>query len=228
MERRAVINRKLSVGVVRGDLLPELAQISASGWSAVPQSVPVPSSLDLLISFFELHLIDDVAGELARCRASLAPDGVFLACLFGGRTLVELRQSLLAAESQITGSAAARVIPFVEVRTLGTLVGKAGFALPVIDVDTITVKYKSITDLLHDLRNMGEANPSLKPHHSLSRSVMELANQLYVEKFGDENGLLPARFDILHICGWAPHDSQQQPLAPGSGQMFLGDALKKS
>jgi len=228
MERRAVINRKLSVGVVRGDLLPELAQISASGWSALPQSVPVPSSLDLLISFFELHLIDDVAGELARCRASLAPDGVFLACLFGGRTLVELRQSLLAAESQITGSAAARVIPFVEVRTLGTLVGKAGFALPVIDVDTVTVRYSSLRALLRDIRNMGEGNPLFAPVRPLCNAVLTRAEELYRQDFGDENGLLPARFDILHICGWAPHESQQQPLAPGSGQMFLGDALKKS
>jgi hypothetical protein len=165
---------------------------------------------------------------LLRYKEALKADGVFLGAMFGGHSLQELRHSLFAAESQLTGGAASRVIPFVDVRTLGQLVQRSGFALPVIDVDTITVKYKSITDLLHDLRNMGEANPGFPPYRPLPRAVLSLANKLYIEKYGDDNGLLPARFDVLHICGWAPHNSQSQPLAPGSGQMFLGDAFKKS
>lgn len=227
MDRKATIKRDLVNIEVIGDLIPDKKIITGSNWVSNKSSYPLGSDLDLLCSFMELHLIDDLPGVLLRYRQALKADGVFLGAMFGGHTLQELRHSLFAAESQLTNGAASRVIPFVDVRTLGQLVQVAGFALPVIDVDTITVKYKSITDLLHDLRYMGEANPRLPPHHPLSRSVLALANELYVEKYGDENGLLPVRFDVLHICGWAPHDSQQQPLAPGSGQMFLGDALKK-
>ncbi|MBL4617579.1 MAG: hypothetical protein JKY46_07760 [Robiginitomaculum sp.] len=228
MERKEIIKRDLIKVEVIGDLIPDKEVFNNSNWIQSKLLYPYCSELDFLCSFLELHLIDDLPGVLLRYRQALKADGVFLGAMFGGHTLQELRHSLFAAESQLTGGAALRVIPFVDVRTLGQLVQAAGFALPVIDVDTITVKYKSITDLLHDLRNMGESNPGFPPYRPLPRAVLSLANHLYIEKYGDENGLLPARFDVLHICGWAPHNSQQQPLAPGSGQMFLGDAFKKS
>jgi len=228
LERKSTIKRNLVKVEVIGDLIPDQETFDNSTWIKSKLLYPSCSELDFLCSFLELHLIDDLPGVLLRYKQALKADGVFLGAMFGGHTLQELRHSLFAAESQLTGGAASRIIPFVDVRTLGQLVQAAGFALPVIDVDTITVKYKSITELMHDLRYMGETNPSFPPYRPLSRAVLKLANQLYAERYGDENGLLPARFDVLHVCGWAPHNSQQQPLAPGSGQMFLGDALKKS
>ncbi|VAW00831.1 SAM-dependent methyltransferase, BioC-like [hydrothermal vent metagenome] len=221
MQRRAEINRPLSNGLVRGDLLPAPEQIKTLGWQQQPFATQPGTERDLLLSFFELHLIDDLPAELRRCKTALKPDGVFLACLFGGSTLFELRQSLLAAESQINGSAAARIIPFVAIKTLGTLVQQAGFALPVIDVDVVTVQYASLRALRDDIRGMGEANPLAASMHPLSKSVWDCAETWYREHFSGPDNRLIAHFEILHICGWAPHDSQQKPLKPGSRAGFF-------
>lgn len=227
MDRKSTIQRNLSNAQVVGDLIPDAGQIQKSGWRRSPAFSSTSSNLDFLLSFLELHLVDALPKILLQYRSALQADGVFLAALFGGHTLQELRYSLLAAESELTGKVTSRVVPFVDVRTLGALVQAAGFALPVIDVDTTTVRYSSLSSLLQDLRNMGEGNPSVDAVIPLSRAVLQRTEQIYQQRFGDEKGLISARFDVLHICGWAPHESQQKPLAPGSGQMFLGDALKK-
>jgi SAM-dependent methyltransferase len=227
IERSQMIQRTFEQVIVHANLIPKGVLEEVAYWQVNPKSNE-PTNLDLLVSALELHLIDDLPAQLRQCRSVLKPDGVFLAALFGGHTLSELRQCLLAAEAELTGGVYARIIPFVEVRSLGALVQQAGFALPVIDVETITVRYSSLQDLLHDLRYMGEGNPMTGPIRPLTRALLRRTEDIYREKFGDTDGRLPARFDILHICGWAPDASQPRPLKPGSGQMFLGDALKTS
>ncbi len=227
IERTSLIKRKFTDPLVVGELIPDISGSAADNWQQTNFLQPDIRELDLLLSFLQLHVTNDVPGELLRMRKSLRPDGVFLGTLFGGYTLDALRSSLFAAECELNQGAASRIAPFIDVRTLGSLAQTAGFALPVIDVDTITVRYKSLWELLHDLRYMGEANPMIGPLRPLSRPVISRAQDIYQEKFADSDGLLPARFDILHICGWSPHESQQKPLAPGAGEMFLGDAFSK-
>ncbi len=218
MDRKDIIQREFQNVCVQGGLFPTEADHQNTG--AAP--------LDLLLSFLELHLVDDLPGALAKYRAQLKPDGVFLGALFGGQSLYELRRAFLAAEAELYNCATARIIPFVDVRTMGTLVQAAGFALPVIDVDTVVVRYTCLLDLLHDLRFMGEGNPMFGPIRPLSKELLARTEAQYKREFSDENGRLVARFDIVHICGWAPDDSQPKALRPGSAQMFLGDALKQS
>jgi len=228
IERASLIERKFIRTRVLGELIPNFSEIGKPDWIRSLKLDAETHKLDLLMSFLQLHLANDLRNDLLCCRKALKPDGVFLGALFGGYTLTELRQSLFAAECELTNGAASRIAPFVDVKTLGSLVQAAGFSLPVIDVDTVIVRYKTLQSLMHDLRYMGEANPVNSPVRPLSRAVLTRTEEIYRERFADSNNLLPARFDILHICGWAPHESQQQALKPGSGKVFLGDALKKA
>jgi SAM-dependent methyltransferase len=182
--------------------------------------------LDLVVSGLSLQAVNDLPGVLVQIRRALKPDGLFLAALFGGDTLTELRQSFAVAESELDGGVSPRVAPFADVREMGALLQRAGFALPVTDVDRITVRYSSPLRLLRDLRCMGAANPLAERRRvPLRRAILMRAMAVYAERFADPDGKVRASFDIVWLSGWSPHESQQQPLRPGAAKQRLADAL---
>jgi SAM-dependent methyltransferase len=184
-------------------------------------------SFDLVVSGLSLQWVNDLPGALAQIRRVLAPDGLFLACLPGGASLVELRAAFAQAEEELMGGASPRVAPFVDVRDLGGLLQRAGFALPVADVDSFTLRYDSMFSLCAELRAMGAANAlAQRSRLPLRRSVLMRAAEVYAERFSDPDGRVRASFELLWLSGWAPHESQQKPLQPGSAKMRLADALK--
>jgi SAM-dependent methyltransferase len=184
------------------------------------------ASLDLVVSALALQFVNDLPGTLVQIRRALKPDGLFVAALIGGETLNELRQSFAAAESDIEGGASPRVVPFVDVRALGDLLARAGFALPVTDSDRYTLRYASVFDLMHDLRRMGATNALIARRRiPLRRATLIRMAEIYRERFADADGRLRATFEIVWLSGWAPHPNQQQPLKPGSAQTRLADAL---
>ena len=184
------------------------------------------ASLDLVVSSLALHWTNDLVGALIQIRRALKPDGLFVGSILGGATLTELRQCLLAAESELSGGAGLRVSPFADAFDAAALLQRAGFALPVTDVDRVTVRYADPLGLLRDLRAMGETNVLLdRPKGPLRRAVLFRALELYMERFAQADGKVPATFEIVTVTGWAPHESQQKPLRPGSAKMRLADAL---
>jgi SAM-dependent methyltransferase len=183
-------------------------------------------SLDLVVSSLALHWINDLPGTLIQVRRALKPDGLFLAAIFGGATLTELRQSLMAAEAELTDGAALRIAPLADAFDTAGLLQRAGFALPVADVDTVTVRYAHPLKLIGDLRAMGETSALAGPVRPLTPAVLGRAAEIYAQRFAGPDGRISATFDILTLTGWAPHDSQQKPLKPGEGKVALGDALK--
>jgi len=186
-----------------------------------------PESLDLVVSMLSLQFVDDLPGTLIQIRRALRPDGLFLAALIGGDTLRELRDALAAAEIELTGGLSPRVAPFVGVRDLGSLLQRAGFALPVTDSDRFTVRYGSMFDLLADLRAMGATNPLRdRSRRPTSRRLFLRAAEIYAERASDPDGRIRATFEIVSASGWAPHASQQQPAERGSATMSLAEALK--
>jgi SAM-dependent methyltransferase len=217
---------------------PEVFRLSPS--SALIGSLPVlgirgdeealpfrPQSFDLAVSVLALQNVNDLPGALVQIRQILKPDGLFLACLFGGRTLTELRTSLAAAEAEIDGGASPHVAPFADVRDLGSLLQRAGFALPVVDLEPVTVRYSSMFGLVADLRAMGAGNALRERRKApLKRSLVLRAAEIYAERFADPDGRIRATFELIFLSGWAPHESQQKPLKPGSAQMRLADAIK--
>jgi len=183
-------------------------------------------TLDLLVSGLCLQAVNDLPGVLVQIRRALKPDGLFLAALLGGDTLAELRQSFAVAESELEGGVSPRVAPFADLRDLGALLQRAGFALPVTDVDRITVRYATPLGLLGDLRQMGAANPLVERRRvPLRRTTLARAMEVYAERFADPDGKVRASFDIVWLSGWSPHESQQKPLRPGSAKKRLADAL---
>lgn len=185
-----------------------------------------PQCFDAILSNLALHWVNDLPGALAQIRTCLKPDGLFLASLFGAGTLGELRTCLMEAELAELGGASPRVSPFADLRDAAGLLQRAGFALPVADVDTVTVTYADFFALLHDLRGMGEANALLERlKHPTRRTIFARAAALYQDRFADRDGRLRATFQVLFLTGWAPHDSQQQPARRGSGQASLKDVL---
>jgi SAM-dependent methyltransferase len=184
------------------------------------------ASLDLIVSTLGLHWTNDVVGALIQVRQALKPDGLFIGALLGGATLTELRQSLVAAETEILGGAGSRVSPFADMRDAAGLLQRAGFALPVADLDRVSVSYAHPLKLMADLRQMGETSVLAERHpRALTRALLARAAEIYRERFGDAEGRVPATFEIVTLTGWAPHESQQQPLRPGSAKMRLADAL---
>jgi SAM-dependent methyltransferase len=183
-------------------------------------------SLDLVVSALALQFVNDLPGTLAQIRRALRPDGLFLAALLGGETLTELRQSFAAAEAELTDSASPRVAPFADVRALGLLLQRTGFALAVSDIDRITVRYASPFALMHDLRRMGATNALIERSRTpLRRAVLIRMVEAYCRGFSDPDGRVRATFDVAWLSGWAPHESQQRPLRPGSAKVRLADAL---
>ncbi len=183
-------------------------------------------SVDAVISLLALQTVDDLPGALMQIRRALKPDGLFLACLIGGSSLTELRQSLAAAESEIEGGISPRVAPFADISDLGGLLQRAGFALPVSDVDSFTVRYASPLGLMHDLRRMGATNALTERRKSpMRRATLIRAMEIYAERFSDPDGRIRASFELIWISGWTPHESQQKPLKPGSASQRLADAL---
>jgi SAM-dependent methyltransferase len=184
-------------------------------------------TFDLVTSVLSLHSVNDLPGALIQIRRVLKPDGVFLGALFGGETLRELRLAFAAAEATTALGASPRVAPFADVRDLGGLLQRAGFALPVADIDRTTVRYRDPMRLLFDLRALGETNVLVqrRPNFS-SRQLLGAVFAEYLQRFGDDQNRVSATFDVVYLIGWAPHESQQKPLRPGSAKTHLADALR--
>ncbi len=184
------------------------------------------NAFDLVISGLSLHWVNDLPGTLLQVRRTLAPDGLFLATMFGGDTLGELRTALADAELAVTGGVSPRISPFVDVRDAGMLLQRAGFNLPVVDAETITVSYADPLALLRDVSGMGEANALVSRHKApLRRAVLQRMFELYGERHATEDGRITASFQIVTLTGWKPHASQPKPLRPGSAAQRLADAL---
>jgi SAM-dependent methyltransferase len=181
---------------------------------------------DLIVSILDIEIVNDVVGFLARLRAHLKPDGLLLAVLPGGATLTELRQAFLEAETELSGGATARVAPFIQLGDVGSLVQRAGLKLPVTDVETHTVRYGSALELCADLKRLGAANPlAERPARPMTRSLLSAAAAAYQRLAGDTDGRVRATLELVWLSGWAPHESQQQPLRPGSAKHSLRDVL---
>ncbi len=183
-------------------------------------------SLDLVVSALALQFVNDLPGTLIQIRRGLKPDGLFLAALIGGDSLSELREAFAQAESEIEGGVSPRVAPFADLRELGALLQRAGFALPVVDSDRLTVRYESVIALMRDLRRMGATNVlSERRRTPLKRATLQRLTEIYAQRFADADGRVRASFEIAWLSGWVPHESQQKPLRPGSAQRRLADAL---
>jgi SAM-dependent methyltransferase len=215
--------------VIRCDLSYEMAR-RAGPCAVVADEEFLPferNAFDLIVSNLSLHWVNDLPGALLQLRRTLRPDGLFVAALLGEDTLAELRESLLQAEIEVRGGASPRVSPFAGVRDLGGLLQRAGFALPVADRDRIVATYDNALKLFQDLRGMGETNAVAdQPLHFTRRSVLLRAAEIYHARYAGADGRIPAGFDVVFLHGWAPHSSQQQPLAPGSAQTRLANALQ--
>ncbi|MBU2583515.1 MAG: methyltransferase domain-containing protein [Alphaproteobacteria bacterium] len=183
-------------------------------------------ALDLVVSGLSLQFVNDLPGTFLQVRRTLKPDGLFLAQLAGGETLKELRQAWLMAEAEILGGASPRIAPFADVRTLGSLAQRAGFALPVADSETITVTYASPLALMDELRRMGASNfLAGRRRVPVTRRLLLRVIEIYQENFGLDDGRIRATFEILSLTAWVPHESQPKPLKPGSGQISLAELL---
>lgn len=192
-----------------------------------PEIVPLAeASLDLGVSALSLQLVNDLPGVLVQVRRALKPDGLFLAALLGAETLKELRQSWLEAEAEVCGGASPRVAPFADVRDIGALLQRAGFALPVVDSDRLSVTYPDPLALMREVKAFGASNMLVdRSRRPVTRTLLLRAAQIYQDRFGLPDGRVPATFEILTLTAWAPHESQQQPLKPGSARQRLADAL---
>lgn len=213
--------------VVRLASAPEPAGMGFTVVVGDEEALPfAPESLDLAVSVLSLQFVNDLPGVLAQVRRALRSDGLFLAAMLGGDTLRELAESFAVAEAEISGGASPRVAPFVEVRTAGALLQRAGFALPVVDQDRITVRYADPLALMRDLRAMGATNVlAERSQRPLRRAVLIRAAADYADRFADPDGRIRATFDVISLSGWAPHESQQKPLRPGSATARLADVL---
>lgn len=232
-DRLSAVNRRFgdALAIDTPSLLLKEDRDPASHWDFVTldmnESLPLENQrFDLAISLLSLHATNDLPGILVQIRRKLVPDGLFLAALFGGDTLFELRDSFAAAEALTTDGISPRVAPFADVRDLGGLLQRTGFALPVADVERTTVRYRDLKSLVCDLRIHGETNALVeRSRKPLSRATLAALQAHYGAHHADMDGRLRATFDIVYLTGWAPHESQQQPLRPGTAQSSLATAL---
>lgn len=213
----------------RSGLLLRMGEVAGPGcdWVGDLEAIALaPESVDLAVSLLALQGVNDLPGALIQIRRSLRPDGLFTGCLLAGRSLQELRQVLIEAEVAVSGGASPRVAPFADLRDLGSLLQRAGFALPVVDSELVTVRYGDMFGLLRDLRAMGWSNALADRRPvGLRRDVLLRAASLYAERHADADGRVRASFELVWLSGWAPHESQQKPLRPGSAKARLADAL---
>jgi SAM-dependent methyltransferase len=203
-----------------------LASVALPDLESEPLAL-APDSLDLAVSGLALQFVNDLPGVLAQIRRALKPDGLLLAALIGGDTLTELRQSFAEAEAECEGGVSPRVAPSADLREIGALLQRVGFALPVTDVDRVVVRYDSAFALMADIRRMGATNILVERRRTPTRraTLLRMA-QIYSERFADPDGRIRATFDIIWLSGWAPHASQQQPLKPGSAKASLAEAVR--
>jgi SAM-dependent methyltransferase len=188
-----------------------------------------PESLDLAVSALAFQFVNDLPGVLAQIRRALRPNGLLLAAMVGGDSLTELRQSFAAAEAECEGGVSPRVAPFADLRDIGALLQRAGLALPVTDVDRVVVRYDSAFALMADIRRMGASNILVERRRTPTRrTTMLRMAQIYGERFADPDGRIRATFDIVWLSGWAPHESQQKPLKPGSAKVGLEEAVRRA
>jgi SAM-dependent methyltransferase len=206
--------------------LSQLVRINLPDIESEPLALR-PEQLDLAVSALAFQFVNDLPGVLTQIRRALKPDGFLLAAMIGGDTLTELRQSFAAAEAELEGGASPRVAPFVDLRDVGSLLQRAKFALPVTDVDRIVVRYASAFALMADLRRMGATNVLVERRRTPTRraTLVRMA-QIYGERFADSDSRIRATFDVIWLSGWAPHESQQKPLKPGSAKASLAEAVK--
>ena len=250
-ERLALVLRDFPLAVDLGTPTPAvrraLAKLPAVGRVVAAGSIPAhlagedlavaadeewlpfrEGALDLVVSGLALETVNDLPGTLIQIRRALKPDGLFLAALLGGGTLTELRQAFAQAEAETTGGASPHVAPFADVNTLGGLLQRAGFALPVCDVDRLTVRYATPAALLEDLRRMGAGNALRERRRgTLRRDTLLRMMEVYAARFGDPDGRVRATFEVVWLSGWSPHESQQKPARPGSATVRLADALQR-
>lgn len=216
--------------LVQMELSERLAQRAAAHGPVIvgdEEAIPFgPGTFDAVLSCLSLHWVNDLPGALIQVRRALKPDGLFLGALFGLGTLSELRQVLLEAEVELSGGAGPRVSPFADLRDAAGLLQRAGFALPVADADTITVTYENALALMRDLRGMGEANAAVaRPRRPMRRATLMRMAELYGARHAGGDGRVTARFQVLYLTGWAPHEAQPKALRPGSAARRLADAL---
>ena len=227
------VRRALAAGgvirtmIAADPLAPCLTDETALRVAADEEALPFrDASLDLVVSGLALQFVNDLPGTLAQVRRALKPDGLFMAALLGGETLTELRESFAVAEAEIEGGVSPRVPPFADLRDAGALLQRAGFALPVTDIDRLIVRYASPYALLTDLRRMGATNALLERRRvPLRRTTLTRMAEIYATRFADADGRVRATFEMLWLSGWGPHESQQKPLAPGSAKVRLADTL---
>jgi NADH dehydrogenase [ubiquinone] 1 alpha subcomplex assembly factor 5 len=226
---KRLIEREGTETVISTDIsLPMAKQSPALSVVADEEALPFkPGSLDAVVSNLSLQWVNDLPGAMVQIRQALKADGLFMAAVLGGESLKELREALMQAELAITLGVSPRVSPFIDLRDMGALLQRAGFALPVVDADIITVDYSSPLKLMQDLRGMGASNALYsRLTRPTRRSVLAETARLYSEKFATPAGRVPATFQVVYAIGWNPHASQQKPLKPGTAQVRLADALK--
>jgi SAM-dependent methyltransferase len=212
---------------IRTSLTAEEIASSVHAVIADEEGLPfAEESFDLIVSVLSLHAVNDLPGALVQIRRALAPDGLFLAALFGGTTLSELRRAFTSGESDILGGTSPRVAPFADVRDLGSLLQRAGFALPVADIERTTIRYSEFATLVADLRALGESCALMdRSRLLLRRDVLAASLNHYAAHDADADEKWRATFDVVYLTGWAPHESQPKPLKPGRAQTRLADAL---
>ena len=224
--------RTLATGkVARAIAMEPVSPALRGGAGAVADEENLPlaaAGIDLFLSPLLLQWTNDLPGALVQIRQALRPDGLFLAILAGGETLKELREALTAAEAELRGGGSPRVLPFADIRDMGALLQRAGFALPVVDRDVLTVRYDNAFALFADLRAMGATNVLVeRDRRPGSRALFLRTAEIYAERFSDPDGRIRATFEFVSMSGWAPHDSQQKPARRGSGKVSLREALKR-
>ena len=236
-ERLEPISRMFtSACLIAVDAAPIATMLHASGKvenlkiivPGASETLPLePESCDAIFNVLDLHLVNDVPGTLVQMRRALVPDGLFMACLFASQSLTELRQSWLEAEEAMTGGVSPRIAPMIDVRELGHLLQRADLALPVVDLDRTTVRYPDALALIREIQALGLSNSMTgRSRRPVTRNLLGEAVSIYQQKFSDPDGRVRATIEVAWATAWAPHESQQKPLKPGSAKFRLADALK--
>ncbi len=209
---------------------PKGREAGALAMAADEEALPFrDASLDLVVSALALQFVNDLPGALIQIRRALKPDGLLLAAMIGGESLFELREAFALAEAEVEGGVSPRVAPFADLRDIGSLLQRAGFALPVTDVDSVVVRYDNALALMADLRRMGATNIMIERRRTPTRmATMLRMSEIYAKRFSDPDGRIRATFDVIWLSGWAPHESQQKPLRPGSAKASLEAAVKRA